>query len=689
MALDNEGQLWCWGANESGQFGDGTTNSTLAGKRIALPEGVTGWTQVAAGGSFAALDTTGRLFGWGAPEQVMGLEGPFQLKPALLDQGPWTAVAVSKRRLQADEEPWALGIKGDGSLWWLRNPRPTNALATPFSGFKAAPAAGAQSAGEFVEIRGGLGFFLARTASGRLFAAGRNLPGVLGPAGPANAETFTTTLVEVPAPGEGLTWARLAASEAQAFAWDNTGELWIWGTRYENDAFIVDPTPRKVPRPPGGSEWADAGGSGYTAPNTLLLAADGKLWTAGPLEPEWINRMGHGFDVLTSRALLHTPADWTNVRALAASPFHLLVVGGNGRLHAVGYNESHQLGGIPAGGAFSLNPVVPSGDAPFLLGSPPILPTLNLFVGDGLIVEPRSYPDIGGSPGQFTVVRQGRTDLDSIFDIKARVHFKDGSELPEPDVGKTLRKLLVGTAIRDDGTIPLTFYANQTDVVIDLTPNYALFTDGDLVIDLSLVPSDEFNLGTETTGTLEYRYTVPDNYPPTLKVLWPKAPGILFVEGGLDVTLEVADRDGYPAKISANILGSPFGNVATNLTLPAAPKGTSQLIHLPMKLQSPVPTPLDLLISVTDDRGLTTRVRADGFVVMPKAPPAITLRLAGRDLLMPIYWYTSGNFVLDATDDLQVWMPLARYSLSTGLPQSPVEVPDSGGNQRFYRVRPE
>lgn len=63
LALDQDGNLWAWGANEAGQLGDGTTTSSLTPKLI---NNTVGFSKVAAGSNFSiAIDKTGQIWSWG------------------------------------------------------------------------------------------------------------------------------------------------------------------------------------------------------------------------------------------------------------------------------------------------------------------------------------------------------------------------------------------------------------------------------------------------------------------------------------------------------------------------------------------------------------------------------------------------------------------------------------------------
>ena len=65
LAVSASGRLYAWGANASGQLGDGTTTDRHKPERISLPAGVR-LTTARAGGEFTlALTTGGKLLAWG------------------------------------------------------------------------------------------------------------------------------------------------------------------------------------------------------------------------------------------------------------------------------------------------------------------------------------------------------------------------------------------------------------------------------------------------------------------------------------------------------------------------------------------------------------------------------------------------------------------------------------------------
>jgi alpha-tubulin suppressor-like RCC1 family protein len=306
LALTTDGAAWAWGWNQSGQLGDGTVADRLAPARVP---GLANITALAGGGGHSlALDADGVVWQWGT-----------DLAGAQTCQPPG----------------WSTG--------YLCNLAPTRVGGLP----------------AIAAIAAASGYNLALASDGTVWSWGRNEFGQLGSGTVADQPT--------PAPIANLGGiAALAAGRYHALALTATGDAWGWGDntygqigiasrdtcQHPSASGITNPcslTP--VPLRAQGDLSALAAGDG----RTLLLARDGTVRRLGYTDPDR-NGFGSAADAceLTppTRELAHCHAqptlipDLTNVVAIAAGERHFLALApdraNNGTVHAWGDNYHGQ-----------------------------------------------------------------------------------------------------------------------------------------------------------------------------------------------------------------------------------------------------------------------------------------------------------------------------------------------------------
>ena len=133
LALDDQGRLWAWGSNVSGQLGDGTNTSHFTPILVSSATlGGAKWVSVAAGDSYTlALDDQGRLWAWGS--NYVGRLGDGtttdRAMPTLVNsrrprRAKWVSVAAGHMHTLALDDQgrlWAWGSNscanvGDGTI---------------------------------------------------------------------------------------------------------------------------------------------------------------------------------------------------------------------------------------------------------------------------------------------------------------------------------------------------------------------------------------------------------------------------------------------------------------------------------------------------------------------------------------------------------------------------------------------
>lgn len=681
FVLDDEGQLWAWGSNSGGQYGDGTTQTRLNGTRLPLPEGVNFWSQFVAGSAFATLDDRGRIFGWGQYEGVPNAPGaPLQLTPYLVDPGSWQSIAVAVDRPVSGFQPWGLGATASGELCWIRVPKPTKPGVPPFSERYTEPAPGIGDATGFVEVAAGSGFFLARTESGRVFAAGIGVMGVLGPAGDLKSESFNATFVPVPPPAPGETWSRIAATDSQAFGWSGTGDLYVWGRRFDiDDGWLTDPTPRLVPRPSTGGGWREVSGTGRTEPATLLLSTKGELWAAGTLGLGWITKYGEGRDILRQRSRLAYTESVNPIQSISEGPTHLLVQARDGRIRAWGYNDSLQLGGFPKGDVLEYNSVIPGGEASFLLGRPADVAKLSVDQTGIDILEPTSSKGDGVQPQSVLIHRTGRVDQVLPVNWVVRVRDAQGNRVG-PDEQISVLKELVQVALSGS------FLPGNPEYASALTPRFAPESNTEYWIDVELSADPSFEIVGPSVLTFHYRPSVPTTYPPSVRQVWPPVDDFFYAEQTMDFAFEVWDRDGYVVSTTLDTFGA--GGVFERTRLLASTE--TNRVHL-IEYHLPMINPFDWIgarpiLRVRDNQGEFAVLQLPSLRPRSGGIPRLKISVEGRatELWVRQGW---GDIVFEGSVDLEHWSPLRTYDKNGGLPAAPIQLTEAERVNRFYRIR--
>ena len=341
VALKNDGTLWAWGANSSGQLGDGRyTNSSIS---VQIPGQ---WKAVSAGTEHTvAIDKDDKLWAWGAnwggnlgdgttiprsrPVQVTE-DGTTPFRDVkVVFAGDYYTVAIDK-----DDKLWAWGYNGYGQLGY--DTTPFDRSTTPMevvTGVKW----------EAVSIKGS--HTVAIKKDGSIWAWGSNNSGELGyDSGPPdlNGEYYSTIPTHVAA-ADGHTWKAIFAGGSHTLAIDSAGKLWAWGGNFYGQLGKGSITPYNIKelsdyapgQVAGGYKWksVSAGGS-----HTIAIKDDDTIWT-------WGNNIAGqlGISSLThsSKPVKIGGDRW---KAVSAGGNHTIAIKDDGSLWAWGGNDYGQLG---------------------------------------------------------------------------------------------------------------------------------------------------------------------------------------------------------------------------------------------------------------------------------------------------------------------------------------------------------
>jgi alpha-tubulin suppressor-like RCC1 family protein len=175
LAITDNDQLYAWGFNGAGRLGTGRLTNETAPAPVALPPGVSGWLDVAAGGGHSlAIGSDGRIYAWGAND--------------------WGQLAIGPPSSGGTDIPVAAELPAEAGKW------------------KAVAAGNAHS--------------LALSQIGELYFWGRSI------SYQGEGVTFSAKAPTwIPAPQGSYRWRKIAAGYNHSFAIADNGKLYAWGAR--------------------------------------------------------------------------------------------------------------------------------------------------------------------------------------------------------------------------------------------------------------------------------------------------------------------------------------------------------------------------------------------------------------------------------------------------------------------------
>lgn len=264
LAIKNDGTLWTWGANGTGQLGLGNTTNYSSPKQVGS---LTNWLIGSAGEVHsAAIKTDGTLWVWGnngfgqlGLGNTTNYSSPKQVG-ALAD---WSNVSCGRY--------YTVAIKTNGTLWsWGANNYGKLGLGN--TTYQSSPTQVGALTNWAAVCAGGIHTLAVKT-DGTLWSWGNaSFSGMLG----LGNQTNYSSPKQV---GALTDWLKVASGYSDSVAIKTTGTLWSWGKNSNGQLGLGNTTNYSSPKQVGLlTNWLEACGSYnfYTSTKT-----DGTLWSWG------------------------------------------------------------------------------------------------------------------------------------------------------------------------------------------------------------------------------------------------------------------------------------------------------------------------------------------------------------------------------------------------------------------------
>lgn len=329
VLLKNDGTVWAWGNNGSGQVGNGLTAESVYPPVQVL----SGVKAVSAGNDFTlAVKNDGTVWAWGnnnlgqlgtdpatlasstTPVQVNGLAGAI-------------AVAAGVNH--------AVALKSDGTVWaWGNNGSGQLGIAVTTLAYRATPAQ-VNGLSMVTAISAGFGYTLALRTGGTVWAWGNNSNGQLG----NGRTTNSTSPVQVPGLQNIMTFSAGYDHAVVLLNQLKDTSVWTWGKNDHGQLGDGSVKDRSTPVKVNGLSYVTDVAAGVD--HTVIVNVDGTVWAWGNNDR---GQLGTDSTTLASSATPVRVSEVSGAMAVAAGSYDTVVEKGDGSLLAWGNNSNGQLG---------------------------------------------------------------------------------------------------------------------------------------------------------------------------------------------------------------------------------------------------------------------------------------------------------------------------------------------------------
>ena len=328
-----------FGANAQGQVGDGRSGDVTSPALVQSGARASGdrWLAVFAGGAHSvALGSDGKVYGWGANGSGQLGDGTTSDRSrAVAVQAGQIPAGVSLQQLSAGGTH-TLGLGSDGNVYaWGANDHGQLGDGTTTSRTSpVAVATGGIPAGVTItEVRAGRDHSLALGSDGKVYAWGRNSSGQLGD-GTTDSRSLPVAVVV-----GSVRYSTLAAGRFHSLGLATDGKVYGWGG---NGFGQLGDGTTEARLEPVWSSGLSVGAKGLSAGwvHSVALGVDGKAYSWGG---NTYGQLGDGTVVEQSVAVAVVGVSG-NLKSVSAGGEYSLGLGDDGVVYAWGANESGQLG---------------------------------------------------------------------------------------------------------------------------------------------------------------------------------------------------------------------------------------------------------------------------------------------------------------------------------------------------------
>lgn len=334
LALGSDGELYAWGDNSRGQIGDGSTLQRTAPVQVSLPAGVSALAIAAGNGHSLAMGSDGTLYAWGNNDSGQLGDGSTQQRPTPVRVS--LPVGVSALSVSAGRAH-SLATGSDGRLYAWGSNSFRQISDGSLASLRATPVQVRLSTGvSALSVTAGDDHSLAVGSDGNLYAWGSNSDGQRG-----DGSTFPPGRpVQVSLPA-GVSALSLAAGATHSLAMGSDGMLYAWGGNSDGQlgdgSYTGRATRLQVSLPAGVSALGVAAGGVHT----LAMGSDGTLYAWGGNE---YGQLGDGSAAFRTPPVRVSLPAGVSALDIAASGDHSLALASDGTLYAWGGNAVGQLG---------------------------------------------------------------------------------------------------------------------------------------------------------------------------------------------------------------------------------------------------------------------------------------------------------------------------------------------------------